>query len=199
MELEKRCIKAELRIAKKGNSPVIRGYAAVFDSLSEDLGGFQEKIEPGAFKNAIKNSDARALFNHDRNFVLGRQSAGTLRLKEDKNGLHMEIDPPMTQFAKDLVVSIQRGDIKEQSFGFTVKSDKWEDLDEKSKMATRTITEVDRLYDVSPVTFAAYPETSVAVRSLETARNGGVILDFYGQPIDRDKLIAEVDEILEIG
>jgi len=147
------------------NNPKISGYAAVFNSDSENLGGFIERIKPGAFKRALKKSDARALFNHDSNFVLGRQSAGTLKLKEDKNGLHMEIDPPDTQFARDLMVSIERGDIREQSFGFTVSGEEWADTDKD--VAKRTITEVAELFDTSIVTYPAYPDTDVALRSLE--------------------------------
>lgn len=145
--------------------PKITGYAAVFNKDSDDLGGFIERIKPGAFKKALPASDTRALFNHDTNYPLGRVSAGTLRLKEDKDGLFMEIDPPDTQYARDLMVSIERGDVREQSFGFTVVSDTWEDIDKD--VARRTINEVGELFDVSPVVFPAYPDTDVAVRSLE--------------------------------
>ena len=169
---ERRFLPLKLKIEKREDEPTkIVGYAAVFNSLSENLGGFREKIKPGAFRNALKISDTRALFNHDRNFVLGRQSAGTLNLKEDKTGLHIEIDPPDTSFARDLMVSIGRGDITQQSFGFTVKKDEWKDLDGDEPL--RTLTEVGELFDVSPVTFPAYPDTNVAVRSLEAARDTG--------------------------
>jgi len=169
---ERRFLPLKLKIEKREDEPTkIVGYAAVFNSLSENLGGFREKIKPGAFRNALKISDTRALFNHDRNFVLGRQSAGTLKLKEDKTGLHIEIDPPDTSFARDLMVSIGRGDITQQSFGFTVKKDEWKDLDGDEPL--RTLTEVGELFDVSPVTFPAYPDTNVAVRSLEAARDTG--------------------------
>lgn len=160
----------ELRVSKKDDGPsTLKGYAAVFNSLSEDLGGFREKIDPGAFKGALKRSDTRALFNHDSNFVLGRQSAGTLRLKEDKKGLLMEVDLPDTQFARDLQTSVERGDITQQSFGFTVKKDSWEE-DRDKKEVTRTLNEIDELFDVSPVTFPAYPDTTVAKRSLDEFR-----------------------------
>ena len=155
-----------------GLGPKISGYAAVFNKRSEDM-GFIEKIRPGAFKKALKTSDARALFNHDSNYVLGRQSNNTLKIKEDKNGLWMEVDPPNTQTIRDLVLEpIKRGDIKEQSFGFIVGKDEWENLDgeRKDEPAIRTILEVSELFDVSPVTFPAYPDTSVALRSMEKAR-----------------------------
>jgi len=158
-----------------GMGPKITGYAAVFDKWSEDLGGFKEKIRAGAFKKAIGKSDVRGLFNHDSNYVLGRQSNGTLTIKEDKNGLWMEIDPPDTQIIRDLVLApIKRGDIKEQSFAFVIAEggDEWKNLrgEKPDEPATRTITEVDELFDVSPVTYPAYPDTSVALRSMDKAK-----------------------------
>lgn len=148
----------------ENEKPKIVGYAAVFNSWSKDLGGFKERIAPNAFTMALKESDTRALFNHDRNYVLGRQASGTLRMSQDDKGLRIEIDPPDTQWARDLQESIRRGDIAEQSFGFTVKTDEWSEEEGK---ATRTIKEFAKIYDVSIVTFPAYPETSVAVRSMQ--------------------------------
>ena len=178
VEMERRCVTVEeLRVIRSdGEPPKIVGYSAVFNKLSEPLGffgeTFQEKIAPGAFKNALKKSDTRALFNHDPNIILGRQSAGTLKLKEDEKGLFMEAVPPDTQYVRDVVLTpIERGDIKEQSFGFTVKTDQWEENKEK-KTVIRTLIEIDTLFDVSPVTFPAYPDTSVALRSMEQWRNG---------------------------
>lgn len=167
MNKEVRITSKELRVKRsEDGTRTISGYAAVFDSWSEDLGWFREKIAPGAFANALKNSDTRALFNHDSNIVLGRQSAGTLRLKEDEKGLFMEVDLPDTQHGRDLDVLIGRGDITQQSFGFTVKRDSWVD-DIENEVVERTIEEVGELFDVSPVVFPAYPDTTVAVRSLE--------------------------------
>ncbi len=160
------CEETELRVLRDGDAPKIVGYAAVFNKKSENLGFFVEQIAPGAFKGAIKKSDARALFNHDPNIILGRQSNGTLKLKEDDKGLFMEVMPPDTQFIRDMVIApIERGDITQQSFGFTVKIDQWEE-DKEKQTTLRTIVEVDRLFDVSPVTFPAYPDTTVALRSM---------------------------------
>ena len=168
--VERRRMNIELRVTRKddGTLPKIEGYAAVFDSDSEDM-GFIERIKPGAFKDALKISDARALWNHDPNYVLGRQSSGTLRLKEDKKGLWMSVDPPDTQLVRDMVLTpIERGDVKEQSFGFTIEADEWRDLDtDKPK---RNIVTVREIYDASPVTYAAYNNTSVALRSLAIAK-----------------------------
>jgi uncharacterized protein len=160
---------AELRIKRDGDElPKIEGYAAVFNKDSEDM-GFIERIAPGAFKKALKTSDVRALFNHDSNIILGRKSAGTLELKEDKKGLFMSVTPPDTQLIRDMVLTpIERGDITQQSFGFNIKSDEWKDMDKDTPI--RTITEVNELYDVSPVTFPAYPDTEVALRSLDNIK-----------------------------
>lgn len=164
---ERRFVTQEVRAKKADDGKItISGYAAVFDSMSENLGGFREKIQPGAFSAVVKNADCRALINHDPNLIIGRTTAGTLRLREDKTGLFMEVDLPDTQPARDLVVSIERGDINQQSFGFRVKKDAWEENRETGEI-TRTIIELDELLDVSPVTFPAYPDTTVAKRSLE--------------------------------
>ena len=167
---EVRCLSvAELRVKRAENEdPKIEGYAAVFNKLSDNLGFFREKIKPGAFKTALKTSDVRALFNHDANIVLGRQSAGTLELKEDKKGLFMSATPPDTQAARDLMVSIERGDITQQSFAFSVKEDSWKEGDsETGEPEIRTIIEVKEIFDVSPVVYPAYPDTDVALRSKE--------------------------------
>ena len=150
--------------ADDGDSKKIRGYAARFDKLSEELWGFREKIAPGAFAKSIKSDDIRALWNHDPNYVLGRNRSETLTLDEDEKGLRIEITPPDTQWARDLLVSIERRDVSQMSFGFITEKDAWDRSDEKN--VVRTLEQV-RLFDISPVTFPAYPQTSVGVRSAE--------------------------------
>ena len=155
----------ELRATESDGEPKIEGYPAMFNKHSEDLGGFIEKIAPGAFANSLKNGDdVRALLNHDQNYVLGRTTSGTVELREDKKGLYMVNKPPDTQWARDLKVSIERGDITQMSFGFWVKDEEWRNR--KDQAPVRTLKEVG-LVDVSVVTFPAYPDTSVAVRSME--------------------------------
>jgi uncharacterized protein len=154
-------------------APVMRGHAAVFDQPSELLAGcFREIIKPGAFSEAIISSDPRALFNHDPSMVLGRKSSGTLRMVEDVSGLAVEIDPPNTSYSRDLQECMKRGDVNQMSFGFTVADggDEWIRDSGDAGTWTRTITKIERLYDVSPVTFPAYPETDCAIRSLEVVR-----------------------------
>lgn len=158
----------ELRFAEDDDAaPVIAGYAAVFNSLSEDLGGFREQIAPGAFSKAI-GGDVRALFNHDPSMVLGRTRAKTLQLSEDQRGLRVEFTPPETEMGRQVVASLRRGDVDQMSFGFRTLADKWERNADGQEV--RTLLEVD-LFDVSVVTFPAYQETDVAVRSLDAWRS----------------------------
>lgn len=170
---ERRYIPAtEVRVvaAEGDDPPRIVGYAAVYNQRSEDLGGFVELIAPGAFDGALEKSDIRALYNHDPNYVLGRVRAGTLEVASDKKGLRMENTPPGTQWANDLIVTMERGDVDQMSFSFRTGRDRWEE--EEGGTVLRTILEVEELFDVSPVTYPAYPDTTVAVRSLQEWRKG---------------------------
>lgn len=142
--------------------PRLIGYAAMFGEMSEDLGGFRERIAPGAFSKAL-GGDVRALFNHDSNLILGRTKAKTLTIAEDQRGLRIEITPPDTQVARDLMESVSRGDVDQMSFGFRTIKDDWEEVDGE---LVRTLVEV-RLLDVSPVVFPAYPQTEIALRSMD--------------------------------
>lgn len=160
-EREVRFISTELRVSDDG---AIEGYAAVFDQWSEDLWGFREIVRQGAFKRTIKQADVRALFNHDSNYVLGRNKADTLTLAEDDHGLRFAATPPDTQWADDLRKSIMRGDIDQGSFQFATVKDRWTHNND-DKLDERELLEV-KLYDVSVVTFPAYPQTSITARSL---------------------------------
>lgn len=163
MKQERRTLHSEFRVEQREDGKkLIRGHAAVFNSET-DLGWFRERIAPGAFSESIGKDDVRALFNHDENFILGRNTAGTLTMREDERGLYVEIDPPDTQVGRDLVTSIERGDISQMSFGFQTIKDSWE-TEENAAKDLRTLEKV-KLWDVSPVTFPAYQETDVAVRS----------------------------------
>lgn len=162
MELERRfCDNHQLHLATRaeGDQPLITGYAAVFDTLSVQLWGFREKIAPGAFTSSL-GDDIRALWNHDTGIVMGRSKSGTLRLAEDATGLRIENDPPTA--AAHQLESIERGDVDQMSFGFRTLEDSW-DEDEEGQLI-RTLLKV-KLYEVSFVTFPAYPATSVQLRS----------------------------------
>ena len=138
----------------------LRGYAAVFDKLSEDLGGFREVIKRGAFKPPLKNGDdVRLLVNHNPDLLLARTASGTLALDEDPTGLRVSADVADTQAGRDLRVLVDRGDMDQMSFAFRVLEDEW-DVDEEDNLL-RTITKVRELFDVSAVTYPAYPDTSL--------------------------------------
>ena len=140
----------------------LTGYAAKFNALSVDFGGWRERINPGAFKKTLAEGDVRAFWNHDDSRLpLGRQKSGTLHLEEDEIGLRFEVDLPETQDARDLIQSVNRGDVDGVSFGFRSRKDNWTE-----KGTIRTLLEVD-LIEVSPVNFPAYPQTELALRSRE--------------------------------
>jgi HK97 family phage prohead protease len=155
-----------LEVRAEGDSKKIVGYAAVFNSPTDIGGFFREQIKPGAFAAAIARDDVRALIDHDSTLVLGRNKAGTLTLAEDEKGLRIEITPPDTQPSRDLMVSMERGDISGMSFGFRALKQEWDDTQDPP---LRTIIEAE-LFDVSVVTYPAYADTEVALRSLESAR-----------------------------
>lgn len=174
---------AEMRVdaAEAADERSIRGYAAVFDAMSQPLYGFREIIRKGAFKKTIKDGDIRALWNHDPNYVLGRKSARTLRLEEDDKGLLSRIFPPDTQWARDLMTSIERGDVTQMSFGFRVVKDHWLPAGDDGLPVRELLS--CQLFDVSPVTYPAYPQTEVHVRALMDA-----VLWKMGQgPIDKEE------------
>lgn len=167
------------------------GHAAVFNRMSENLGWFREQVQPGAFKQTVKEDDIRALFNHDPNYVLGRNRSGTLLLSEDNLGLATEITVPDTQWARDLLVTVERGDVSQMSFGFMTLEDRWERV-EGLDGELRTLIRV-RLLDVSPVTFPAYPQTDVsaAKRSLDQWHAGQVPLARLHR--QRRQILAEME------
>ena len=140
---------------------IIEGYAAVFDKDSQDFGGWTERIAPGAFDDVL-GDDAVALFNHDMNYVLGRNGVN-VTLSQDERGLKYSVKLPDTSFAKDLRSLIKDGIIHQSSFAFTVKEQEWKHNKESNSI--RTVKKVKRLYDVSPVTSPAYPDATIGARS----------------------------------
>lgn len=166
MDKEIRVIKTnfEVKNGEENEKTKVVGYAALFDDPADENMGFIEKISPGAFDKALKKSDTRALINHNPEKILGRVKSGTLKLKEDSKGLYYEVDPPETTYAQDLMKSMDRGDIDQSSFGFTVSVEKWDD---SGDVPVRTIVEVDELFDVSPVTYPWYENTESGLKNRE--------------------------------
>jgi HK97 family phage prohead protease len=169
---------------------MLRGYAAVFEKLSLNLGGFREQIMPGAFDGVLKD-DVRALFNHDENCVLGRSIANTLRFGVDKEGLWYEIDLPDTQSARDLLTSVKRGDVSQSSFAFTVAPGGAEWSEDDQTGTIRSVTKIARLYDVSPVTYPAYPEAPVAARSLSEWRKERETKNNTEKDVEKEKIARD--------
>jgi uncharacterized protein len=169
MDIERRISgRVEIR-SKAGGGAVLSGYAAVFNSLSEDLGGFRELIKPGAFDRSLSvghNVVARA--EHDSRLLLGSTAARTLRLSADSRGLHYEVDVPDTQAGRDVLTLVRRGDLAKSSFAFMVPKggDFW---DSTADGVRRELRDVD-LVDVAPVAIPAYDATVVSARALERCR-----------------------------
>lgn len=159
--VEYRALDAEVRAVSDNK---IEGYAAVFgrDSLPI-MGFFTEEVQQGAFTESIAADDVRGLINHDPQYVLGRNKAGTMRLFQDSKGLGYSIDLGPQSYARDLYESVKRGDVTQSSFGFRTLDDKW---GVKDGMDHRTLVKA-KLYDVSPVTFPAYTQTEVVARQID--------------------------------
>ena len=182
LDIERRTYDAELRVDAGGygkKTYTIRGYAAKFNTLSrampiyddgQMIGTFREQLLPGCFASALPTSDIRALINHDPNLLMGRNISGTLRMKEDDIGLFFENDPPETSYSKDVQISMQRGDISQGSFAFKVASggDDYTKDPNTPNGYIRSIRSIERMFDVSVVTYPAYIDTNcnVAVRSI---------------------------------
>ena len=135
---------------------MVRGTAVKFDQLSRNLGWFREKFDRDAFSDVMED-DVVALFNHNIDKVLARSISGTLRYWTDDTGLQYEFEAPDNTAGRDLLVSLQRGDIRHSSFSFTIADERWEEDEEAGEI--RTVLKVKRLYDVSPVVFPAYPQS----------------------------------------
>ena len=138
----------------------LTGYAARFDSPTDIAGLFTEVVRKGAFREAIRRDDTRALFNHDANHILGRTKSGTLTLTEDEQGLRYDVTLPNTTWARDLYTSIKRGDVSQSSFAFRADQEVWV----QGPKPLRELLAV-QLFDVSPVTFPAYEDTNVSARA----------------------------------
>lgn len=153
-----------VEVREDGGAIKVSGYAAVFNSETVIGGSFRERIAVGAFSKAVGRDDVMFLINHD-GLPLARTKSGTLSIREDEKGLFMEteLDPTDPQ-VQSIIPKMKRGDLDKMSFAFRATGETW---DESGAMALRTITEAD-LFDVSIVTYPAYADTSIGLRSLQT-------------------------------
>jgi HK97 family phage prohead protease len=157
-----------VRVEGKHEETRIEGYGALFN-VTVDMWGWRERLDSGCCAKALKRSPfARCLWQHDASLVFGSLSNSTLSLIEDERGLAYSCIPVNAGWARDAIESIRRGDVTQSSFSFTVADDEWHTED---GVMTRTIHEIQCLYDVSPVTYPAYPDTVVGVRALLEAGN----------------------------
>jgi HK97 family phage prohead protease len=169
--MERRSLPFEIRAAGDGKPDTLAGYAAVFDTLSQDMGGWYERIGKNAFKNALDEDehDVVALWAHDPTKPLASRRGGSLDLTEDETGLAFEMRmPAMTSWAKDAKEAIDAKLVTKMSFGFMIREggDIWQRDGER---IVRTIIDAE-LYEISPVAIPAYDATSVEARSLEAFR-----------------------------
>jgi len=189
----------ELREVQGSNGMTFEGYAAVFNSPSQPIGGqFTEYVAPGAFKRSLQaRNDIKLLWNHDTGQVLGSTRAGTLTLIEDNRGLKAIAQLPDTQLGRDTAVLLKRGDVANMSFGFTVpkNGDSWSE-----DYSVRTLNSV-RLHEVSIVSFPAYMSTTAQVRSLDTNVLADALFKLeQGESLSEDEGVlvkSVVDKLIE--
>jgi HK97 family phage prohead protease len=167
-DMERRYVELSMRAEGDENHPVIEGDGAVFGVETVVARWFREKIRAGAFTRVLsENPDVIGAFNHDWTYVLGRTTAGTMKLEQTDKGLRYSIDVnPNDAQAMSVYEKVKRGDVNQSSFAFTVRKEEWtEPGDDSEELALREIVEIGKLFDVGPVPFAQYPEASAQARS----------------------------------
>ena len=192
---ERRFITPNIEFRNDDDSNTIQGVAAVVEK-STDLGWFEERISRGAFDNVLRD-DVVALFNHDPNYPLARSNngQGTLELFLTESGdLGYRYNTPDRTYAKDLQDAIRSGDVTKSSFAFKIKKEEWTYASDENGLEkdVRNITEVDRLYDVSPVTYPAYQDTSVAARSLNNIKDNKNEKEYLNDQYEFDQLLMNL-------
>ena len=170
MSYERRTTTGDVELREEDETLTAVGYASVWDRLSQNLGGFVERVFPGSFRSTLKQSDIRALYHHEPDPLLGRSGNGTLTMEEDDVGLRYSIALPKTQLGRDVAELLRRGDLVGSSIGFRVINggEYWGETPDGYPL--RSITEVS-LRDLGPVTFPAFSDTSASLRSLAEGRS----------------------------
>ncbi len=204
--MERRTVNAEVRMSGEGEAQKVIGYAAKYNLESSPMYDYRtgemfvEVIEPGFFDNVIQDTETRALLNHDQNLVLARNNK-TMTITSDDVGLRYEFQPPNTTTGNDLKENLRLGNIDQSSFAFSINdqsSEEWRSVGDRADGVKyiRTLKSggAAKLYDVSPVTFPAYPDASVALRSLDNYKKENRT---FGEPIKKpnfeiEKMIIEI-------
>jgi len=167
-----------VEIRAEGDTISVSGYAAVFNSETIIGGSYREQIAPGAFADAIGRDDVMFLINHD-GLPMARTKSGTLTLAEDERGLYMsaELDSSDPD-VRAIVPKMKRGDLDKMSFAFSPEVQSWDD---SGDMPLRTIRQAS-LYDVSIVTYPAYQDTDIGLRSLSEFRSAQETKEIESNP-----------------
>lgn len=162
---------AECRMVKDGEKRTMVGRPVVYNSESRLMGDFREIILPGAFDKTINDAsaDVYVLNQHRTDMPIARRAKGTLRINQDDTGINIEFDLGNQSYAKDLEENVASGNVEKMSFGFITEKAEWHRPTEDRPYYLREIHEA-KLIEVSPVTFPAYEETSLATRSFEEFR-----------------------------
>jgi len=185
--------KIEIREDEDGNR-TISGYAVKWEKKSHVLGyfmKFREQFRKGAFADSLDEDDQRFLWSHDTSKVLGRIRNKTLRLKEDNDGLHFELDLPKTTLGNDTYESIKRGDVDGVSFGFKMLDDEMDEPDDD--LPLRTVKKA-KLLEVSAVAFPAYPDSEVSARGYDRMKEYSDDLKEY-----REERAAKIKMLINLG
>lgn len=187
--------KVELRTDDASKESLIEGHALKFNKVTTIGEWFREEILPGALDEVL-NDDVRALFNHDPNFVLARSKdgKGTLKLEVDSEGLRYSYVTPNVSYAKDLEENIRLGNVSQSSFGFSIDEQRW--IERDGELPLRQIVKLKRLYDVSPVTYPAYQDTSVAKRSLDAFKAKDIEVTTDTDYNDKKRTVREAQVII---
>lgn len=161
--------RTDFHTRQENDERFIEGYFIRFNEETELWDGVFEEVAPEAVDDSLKNNDIRCLFNHDTNIVLGRTGNGTLELRKDEKGLfgRVKINPNDKQ-ALDIYARIERGDINACSFGFNIISEEVQNRDDGT---IKFILKKIDLHEVSPVTFPAYPTTSIEARKKDIEKH----------------------------
>ena len=171
--MQKRSKPCEFRTEKKEDGKMrADGVAILYDEVTvlfEDSSvRYEEEIAKGAASKSLKEDDIRAVWNHNYDIVLGRNSAGTLELDEQESGVHVGIDFPNSQEGRDKYTTVERGDVSQMSFGFDILKESVTDDNSGDKRVIRSRVEEIKLWEVSPVTFPAYENTKLNARDRVT-------------------------------
>lgn len=184
-------VRVEVR-AGSNEKMTIGGYAAKFNKMSQNLGGFVERIDPAFFNGSRGDGwpDVIARYNHDQNMVLGTSNAGTLRLSLDNVGLIYEADLPSSR--ADVYELVQRGDVNKSSFAFVALEDDWGVTDQGFPLRTLV---AGRLVDVAPVNTPAYLDTDTGLRYAEAGLRS--LAERFGAPLEEVRKLAEGDQLIK--